>query len=138
MKKIALFALLLLGSKIVGAANIYTITDARFIHDVSQGTFVVNTSTYGAIVAFQFTIQLQDTVTLNACSRSNTLPISNPLLAFPTATQIKNNIQSAITNSEMKQGLLKCVAEKNNISFITFSLVSNNVTNVIKQSITPP
>lgn len=138
MKKTAVLILLLLGAALGHAALTWTITSAQFIHDVDQGTFVVNTSTYGAIVAFQFEVTLADTVSLNSCAAQNTLTMVTPRTSFPTTNQVKNALQQSITDSEMRQRLRKCVAEKNNRNVVTTSNVADNVSGVVGATVTPP
>lgn len=137
MKKIASFLLLLFGAGFARAAQTYTIVDARFIHDVDQGTFVVGSSTYGAISAFQYRVTLADSVTAKSCTADNTLTM-NPRLSFPSANAIKNAVQQAVTDQEMKRALQKCLAEKNSPNAITSSNVADNVAGVVGATVTPP
>lgn len=88
-------------------------------------------------MAFRYEITLADSVTGNSCVAQNTNTVT-ARLSFPTTNQVKNTLQQAITDSEVKQRLNKCINEKNNNKTITISNVADNVSGVVGASVTPP
>jgi hypothetical protein len=115
----------------------YSVVSSTFTHDISQGTFVANTTTYGAVVGLTYTVSATDTISGKVCNGSGTVALV-PALSFPAKGVALAAIQNDVSNSGLKSFFNACLSIQVNPTAKSASNVGDNVTGITGSAVTPP